>query len=173
MGGLRIFSVAVEPTPCVTHSGPGKGRGKARIALDGLLEQVERLGHLLSPKPRKIRQGAQVQIVGGEIIRPPFRRAKDLGGLQRRLDDTSGARRNLVLKLEDIFKRTFEAIGPEMRAGESIDQLRGNAHLPSRLPRRALQNISDAEFPPNLLHIDGLALGEARIAGDDKKPADA
>jgi hypothetical protein len=34
---------------------------------------------------------AQVEIIGGEIVRPAIDRAGDLGGFQRRLDDTSDA----------------------------------------------------------------------------------
>jgi hypothetical protein len=60
-----------------------------------------------------------------------------------------------------------------MRAGQRIDQLPGDAHLRSRLAHRAFQNIAHAELAPDLLHVDGAALvGEGRITGDDKEPAD-
>jgi len=43
-----------------------------------------------------------------------------------------------------------------------------------RFPHRAFQNVADAEFAADALHIYRLALiGKARIAGDDEQPADA
>src|SRR6516164_8760329 len=50
----------------------------------------------------------------------------------------------------------------------------GIARAAARLAHRASQDITDAEFAADPLHVDGLALvGEARIAGDHKQPADA
>jgi hypothetical protein len=45
----------------------------------------------------------------------------------------------LVLEVEDIFERAVEPIGPEMRAGERIDQLRGDAHAIARFAHRAFE----------------------------------
>ena len=56
---------------------------------------------------------------------------RSLGGLQCRLDDPGDADGHLVLKLEDVFQRAVETVGPEMRAGLRVDQLRGDAHLRS------------------------------------------
>ena len=82
--------------------------------------------------------------------------------------------RHLVLKLEDVFERAVEAIGPEMRAGDRIDQLRGDAHPVAALAHRAFEHVAHAEFAADLLHVDGLPfVGEARIAGDHEQPADA
>jgi hypothetical protein len=65
-------------------------------------------------------------------------------------------------------------IGPEMRAGQGVDQLPGDAHLPSRFAHRAFQHIADAELTPDLFHVNGAPLvGKGRIAGDDEEPADA
>jgi hypothetical protein len=61
-----------------------------------------------------------------------------------------------------------------MRAGERIDQLRGDADAAAPFAHRAFEHVAHAEFAPDLLHVDGLALvREARIAGDDEQPADA
>src|SRR5216684_6136691 len=61
-----------------------------------------------------------------------------------------------------------------MRAGQGIDQLRGDAHSLARLAHRTFEHIPDTELAPDLLHIDRLAfVGETRIAGDDEEPADA
>ena len=80
----------------------------------------------------------------------------------------------LILELEHIFDRAVEPVGPQMRAGFGLDQLRGDADPAAALAHRAFEHIAHAQFAPDLLHIDGLALvGEARIAGDHEQPADA
>src|SRR5436190_11390994 len=62
---------------------------------------------------------------------------------------------------------------PKMGAGDGIDELSGNAHPIACLADRTFENISDAEFTPNLLHVDRSAfVGEARIPSDDKEPFD-
>ena len=42
-----------------------------------------------------------------------------------------------------------------MRAGLGVDQLRGDAHPVAGFAHRAFEDIADAEFAPDLLHIDG------------------
>ena len=102
------------------------------------------------------------------------RRPADFSGLQRRFDDAGNARRDLVLKVEDIFERAIEAVGPEMRAGERVDQLRGDPHPIASLAHRAFEHIAHPKLTADLLYVDGLALvRETRIAGDDEEPADA
>jgi len=42
------------------------------------------------------------------------------------------------------------------------------------LGRRSFEDVTDAEFACDLLHIDSLTLvGESRVTGDDEEPADA
>jgi hypothetical protein len=77
------------------------------------------------------RIGAQIQVVGGQIVGRAVGGACSLCGLQRRLYDAGDARRYLVLKLEHIFERTVEPLGPEMRAGDRVDQLPGDPHPPA------------------------------------------
>ena len=74
----------------------GKGRTVTRIAFDRLSKQFQRP---LDPSPAGFvkRQGAQIEIVGSEIARRPFRRPPDFRGLQRRFDDPGDTRCDLVL----------------------------------------------------------------------------
>src|SRR5262249_32269238 len=88
------------PLSGTTHCGPCKRGSKSWITGDGLLEQVECLFQLDSPRPRKIRQGAQIDIIRGEIIRGSFPRSADLRSLQCRFDDTGNACSNAILNLE-------------------------------------------------------------------------
>jgi hypothetical protein len=77
----------------------------------------------------------------------------NFGGLQSRLDEPGDADRHLVLKVEHVFERAVEAVGPEMRAGRRVDQLCGNAHALACLAQRAFEDVANAQFRPDLLHI--------------------
>ena len=45
---------------------------------------------------------------------------------------------------------------------------------PPALAHRAFEHVTDAELDADSLHVDRVALvGEARVAGDHEKPADA
>ena len=61
-----------------------------------------------------------------------------------------------------------------MRAGERVDQLRGDAHSTTRFAHRAFEDVAHTQFAPDLLNVNRLALvGEAGIASNDEQPADA
>ena len=65
-------------------------------------------------------------------------------------------------------------VSPEMRSTGSFDQLRRNAYPLPCFPYRSFEHVPHVEVLPDLLHVDRAALvGEARIARDDKEPADA
>jgi len=157
----------------VAPRGQGEGGAVAWIALDRPPEQVDGLDDAVLFVREAVWERAQVEIIGGEIVRPAIGQSADLGGLQRRLDDTSDADRDIVLKFQDVLHIAVEAVGPEMRPVGGVDQLRGDAHATACLAHGAFEHITHAEFAPDLLHIDGAAfVGEARIAGDDEEPFD-
>ena len=118
--------------------------------------------------------GTQIKVVGTEVARGPVGRSARLGGLQCRLDHAGHATRHFVLKIEDIFERAVEAVGPEMRAAGRIDQLSGDAHAPAGFTYRAFEHIAHTQFAPDLLQIDRLAfVSKTRIAGAHEQPTDA
>ncbi|MCY1305917.1 hypothetical protein D9M70_557460 [compost metagenome] len=89
---------------------------------------------------------------------------------RNRADDAFGY---LILQLENVVERAFEALGPEMRTGRGIDELAGDADLLSRFAHAPFQNIAHAELTPRFGRFHGAVLvGEARIARDDKEPAE-
>jgi hypothetical protein len=98
------------------------------VAFDCTPEKVERGGDPLPLRWKTEGDGTQVQIVRRQIIGRTIRRSSDLG-LQGRLNYTRDGYRYFVLKLEDVFERTVESVGPEMCTGRSIDQLPGNPNL--------------------------------------------
>src|SRR6516165_3841106 len=61
-----------------------------------------------------------------------------------------------------------------MHSGFRLDQLRGDSYLSVGLAHTAFEDVADTKLEPDLFHVDRLALvGETRIAGDYKEPADA
>ena len=60
-----------------------------------------------------------------------------------------------------------------MRAGLGGDQLRVDLYLVADAAHAAFQDIADAEFAPDLLGVDRLALvSERGVAGDDEAAPD-
>ncbi len=94
------------------------------IDRDRLFEQSQSLENPLFRYRIEGRKRAQIEIVGGEVGRRPRGGAAHLGGLQGRLDHPGNADSDLVLELEHVFERAVEAVGPQMRAGFGLDQLR-------------------------------------------------
>src|SRR5215831_5717486 len=101
------------------------------IDRDCLFKQGQNLKNPLFCYWKEDRKRAEVEVVGGEIGSRPGGGSAHLGGLQGRLDDAGNADSDLVLKLEHVFERAVEAIGPEMGAAFGLDQLRCDTHSPA------------------------------------------
>ena len=128
-----------------------------RIECQGALKQVIGL-------PRSLRRNfgqqpcAHAKIVGFDVFRPLARRRCNQPPGQG-LDNPC---RYLVLHREDILKAAIEALGPQVRAAGSVDQLHIDADFSRRPPGTALQQVADAEIGSDPAHIHRLALvGEA------------
>ena len=94
--------------------------------------------------------------------------------MQFRLDRTHHTFGNAILEVEHIAAIAFKAVGPELRARGSIDELSGDAKAIATAPDATLQHISHAKLAPDLTHIDRLApVGERRIARDHEQRAAA
>jgi hypothetical protein len=81
-----------------------------------LPEQVERPQDAVLLECVQVRECAQIEVEGGEVVCRPLGRAAGLGRFQGRLDDAGDADRYLVLKLEHVFKRAVEPVCPKRRA---------------------------------------------------------
>src|SRR5215470_17025692 len=82
--------------------------------------------------------------------------------------DRDNRARYLVLNSEDVDEFAVVSLGPTVRAGRGIDELRRDADAVAAAPNAALQYISCAQLPPDLPDIDRLALVlEGRIARDN------
>ena len=139
---LRRFDPAVSDESQVADRRPGKRRPIMPIDRDRLLEQPQSLENSIFRYRKDGRERAQVEVVGSEVIRWPRGGSAHLGRLQCRLNHAGDADRDPVLELEDVLQRAVEAVGPQMRAGQGIDQLRSDAHALARFAHRALQYIT-------------------------------
>src|SRR6516164_9049820 len=112
---LTVVCPAVDVELRVAPRCGGEGGSITGVPLDRTSEEIERLGvPVLCKEERRMRECAQVKIVGGEVVCRPFRHTPDLGRLQRRFDDAGDAERDLVLEFEHTFERAVEAVGPQM-----------------------------------------------------------
>src|SRR4030095_3217322 len=73
-----------------------------------------------------------------------------------------------VLDAEDIGEVPVIAVGPDMAAGLSVDQLGGDAYPVARLAHAAFEHMADTQLLRDVAHIDRLALErEGGVARDD------
>src|SRR6266705_112257 len=84
---LRRFDPAVSDESQVADRCPGERRPVMPIDLDRLLKQSQSLKNSIFRYRKNGRERAQVEVVGGEVIRWPRGGSAHLGGLQCRLDD--------------------------------------------------------------------------------------
>jgi hypothetical protein len=84
------------------------------------------------------------------------------------------SRHHFILQLEKVRNVLLETVGPQMRAGFGVDELRIDPHAVLISLDRPFEHISNAEFLADLLGVDALALvSEGRVAGDDETVLDA
>lgn len=104
------------------------------------------------------------------------RRAQPLGlrDKQGRLDRADHVLGDAVLQVEHVGRRAIEPVGPQMRAGDGVDQLPGDAQPIAAAANATLEHIADAEVAADLADIDRLALvGEGGVARDHGEAAAA
>src|SRR5215472_11066624 len=122
---LLVFALTVVNKPKIANGSVSECGSIFRITLDRLLKKIERFA---GSRRKHHRVGAQIEVVRGEVICWAAGRARGLGGLQGWLDDPGDARCHLVLEVENVFERSVEAVGPHVRPGCGVDQLRGDAN---------------------------------------------
>src|SRR5262249_41478018 len=107
---VRVLRSAETIEMMVAQRGQRQRRAKTRIPLNSLLEELKRSMDALSVPGMAVRQSAQIELIGSEVGRWTVGRTCDFGCLHRGLDDAGDARRDLVLKVKDVFQRAVEAV---------------------------------------------------------------
>src|SRR5262249_55489783 len=133
---LGVVTPTIDVKGVLTMCRQGERSPVTGVTLNRLPQQVERLYDLLLPPRVSLRERTQVEIVRGNIACRSLDRSTDLSGLQCRLDHTRNADRDLILKLENVFERTVETVGPQMGSGHRVYQLPRDANPLARLAYR-------------------------------------
>ena len=123
--------LASRPQPAMGQCEVGPTARKLRIQFRCTPEQVR--GHLhavLSLAP-KVESTHQIQLIGIDVVGGSPSDVRALLRSQLDLERSDDGMRDLVLHGEDVAELPVIAFRPQVMAGPSVDQLRGN---PDRLP---------------------------------------
>lgn len=153
-----------------------EGRPDKRVDVFGIDPQPLRKETLGARKLNRIVAFVEAGLAAKiEVHRIRVRRAfrpPRLGRHEGRVQLARDAGDDLVLHREEIRDRLVESVGPDMRAGLSVYELRIDAHPIAASQDAPFEHIPNAKFAPDLLEIDRLALvGERGVPGDDEGAA--
>lgn len=138
---------------------------KPRIERNRPLQHPDRFGVSGTVHGIHQRQRLQVEVVSIETFGTLAARPLDLGLADLRLDPSDHGLGDLVLEIEDVGGRAVELLGPDMRAGDPVDQLRADANAVAGPPDAPFEKIPDAEFLRRLARVDRTVLEhEGRVA---------
>ena len=103
---------------------------------------------------REMRQGAERQVVGGEAFRPLAAGKRDLGHVDRGADGAGDPLGDVILEVEEVVDDAVVAVGPEMRAGNGVDELRRDADAVAGLAHAPFEHVAHAEGAGDLADVD-------------------
>ena len=138
------------------------GRREARVPLDRLLVARDRPLKVLGTRPRVEVVTPQIERVGLRIVRVPLLDRGFLTGQESDAEVLDDGRRDFILNLEDVLQRPIELLRPEVVPLFHIDELRGDSQPVARLADAAFEHRADVQAPPDLPHVEGLALERKR-----------
>src|SRR6266550_4567833 len=141
-----------------------------RIELDRLSEQLSGAEGVFAPDLMEMPHTLSHQVPRVEIFRSADCRAS-LDLEQFRLDCACNALCDLVLNGEDIGEVSVIPLGPDVRSGGCVNQLRRDTDSVRRFPHAAFEHITYPQLAAHLLHVDSATLvGEGRVPSDDEEP---
>ena len=112
---------------------------------------------------------AHGQVHGIHVVRPLALRPAAFCGNELDAHGPGEARGDLVLHVEDVGARLVETLGPEVRAGFRVDELRVDADAVAAALHAAFHHVAHTEFAADRARVHWLALeGEGGVARDDE-----
>lgn len=152
--GLACAFVGLgEPEDTKVRVGQGgPGLGERRIPAHRELQLLDRPAAHLRVVREQLGLGAEIRLVGRQILRHPALEQVRLLRSQRgpqRSDDAPG---HLALDLEEVVDAQLTVVGlrPQVLVGPGVDQLGEHTHPVSRTLDTALEDVRDSKLPGNL-----------------------
>ena len=118
--------------------------------------------------------GAPDELDGIGSARPARSGTAHFGSFDCRIDMAGDAGGDAVLQREHIIEAVIEMLRPDLFAGDRIDQPCRNPHATAGAAHAAFKQVAHAEFARDLLRgLVRVAVGQARLAGDDEQALEA
>ncbi len=137
-----------------------------RIELQRLFKFVHRFLVVHSEQRQLCPQG---EVNGVGVAGMLAKGAQALGSCQFGAKGIRDPRDNVHLQFAELGAVAIEAVGPNMCAGVGRDKLGVDSYVFAGAPHASFERVTHAEFAPNLLHVDRLALvGEGGVASNDE-----
>ena len=143
-----------------------------RIDRDRLFQ--ERLGDdiVLSSHVPEMGQRPHHQTPGVQAFRGVALAVEIFRRIELRLDRGDDRLGDLVLHREHVGEAAIVTLGPDVASSCDVVELRRDAHAVAVLAHAAFDYVTDSEFLPDLLDVNGLAFeSERRVPRDDEEPA--
>ena len=94
------------------------------------------------------------QLMCGEIAGSQSHVPRELGVVQLRDESRHDGLRQLFLDGENVLQHAIVTLGPDMAAGQGIDQLGRHANARSGTPDAPLEHVSHAQLARDLADVD-------------------
>src|ERR1022692_5110861 len=123
--------------------------------------------------PNQELAAAKKIVVSIDIVRPAVGEPRIFGWAECHFERVDDPARDVVLDFEDVRQVPVVALGPEVPACYSVDELAGNPDPITCLTHTAFEHVAHAEVAAYLLRVDRLALvGKGRVARDHHQTGD-
>jgi hypothetical protein len=155
----RFFLALCPLSPAEDGGKPDVSPGKHRVEIDGPLKELLGKDGILGAGLAEMPHSALIGTPGIEACRQFAHRPLLLGvGDGRRNGDGCGLS-NFILHRENVGEIAVVALSPDMVAGFGLSSWRSPGRG-CRIFGDCLEHVADAEFTPDLFHIDRTALKE-------------
>ena len=149
-GLLGLVEPGLHEANFVAASDQRMSGGVVRLQFERLFEKRRCGLDILGLHQGHMGQSAQKEIIGVQTFGPLAleRSISDRCRLGSTMPITFVG--DLILQVEYVLQAPSISLGPQMRAGLGLDELRGDAQAIARLAHAALQHVAHAEFAPDL-----------------------
>ena len=166
----RLFLTLCSFRPAEDGGKPEVSPRKHRIEIDGPLKELLGKDVILVAGLAEMPHSSLIGAPGIKTCLRLAHRPLLFGVSDGRRDGDGRGLSNFVLYGENVREITVVALGPDMIAGLGLNKLSGHANTVAGFSETTFEHVADAEFAPDLFHIDRTDLvGKGRVPGDHEK----